>query len=118
MKTKFKTRLREPDAVREIHQIRARILRKARKVGIANYYLSLNQRPDLLIRPVEAKNQMLEESSAPYRAKLPEPVALREVHKWRRQIKADMDRLGLDAYLRHLNERTEGLLRKSKKTAT
>ena len=109
---KNRPRLCEPEAVREIHRIRDRILRKARQAGIASYYLSLNERPELVLSTAKPEASVLGESRLPYRATAPEVQALREVHQWRAQIQEEMRRLGVQQYVQRLNERTTKLLSK------
>ena len=118
---KSNARRREPEAVRDIHRIRTRILRKARHVGIANYYLGLNARPELMLPSVETNANALAESPAPYGPRADEPQAVREVREWRRKVQEEMERVGLRSYLRRLNKSAEELLSlpgNSKRTAS
>lgn len=113
-----KTRLHlpEPEAVCDVRRIRERVLRKARRLGLANYYLGLNNRPELVLSVNERKAPMLAESSIPYRVTVPEPEGVREVRQWRQKIQQEMDRLGSDEYLRRLNARAAELLGVAKKS--
>lgn len=43
------SRYKEPKAVAEIHKIREKMYKEAKRVGVSKYFLSLNDRPDLLI---------------------------------------------------------------------
>jgi hypothetical protein len=43
--------LPEPQAVREIHDVRRRIQRRAEKLGWAKYFEEINARPSLVAEP-------------------------------------------------------------------
>ena len=43
--------LPEPEAIRQIHDVRRRIMRRAEKIGWARYLEEINSRPSLLTVP-------------------------------------------------------------------
>ena len=59
----------EPKALKELHRIRARMFEEARKVGVAAYYLALNESSEWLHgRPStkQAPARVLEKPSRKY----------------------------------------------------
>ncbi|MBM4043649.1 MAG: hypothetical protein FJ279_00895 [Planctomycetes bacterium] len=107
--------LREPKALAELHRIREEMQAEEDRVGSETFWAEVNRRAEGFFRAARRRRAVTGPTQTHFRAKLPVPQVMKDLHKIREQMYREAAAVGIERYYEALNKRSERSRRQRKK---